>query len=126
MIKIASMIINNRKINIAFDTAAMMATEERFGSVSTVTAAINAESNSLRNRLDFIRICADGGQRHKPTDEGAVDDEWLIHNSAPHEISKLLKLAIENAGVNMSGREPRKEEPVDIVLEELEGKNVQG
>lgn len=126
MIKIDSMVIDSRKINIAFDTAAMVATEERFGNVAKVAEAVNAEANPMRNKLDFIMICAEGGERHKPTNEGSVDDEWLMHHSAPHEINKLLALAIDNAGVNMTGKEKKKDGPVDVVLEELEGKNVQG
>lgn len=126
MIKIDSMVIDNRKINLAFDTAAMMATEERFGSMGGVIEAVNAEDKPLRAKLDFILICAAGGQRHKPMDKGELDEEWMLHHSAPHEMNRLLALAIENASVNMSGKERSKDKPVDVVLEEIEGKNVQG
>lgn len=125
MIKIDSMVIEGRKINLAFDTAAMMATEERFESVANVTEAINADSGALKAKMDLVTICAAGGERHKPTDEGAVDDEWIMHNTCPHELDKLVVMAVNNAVYNMTGKERKKDEPVDVVLEEIEGKNVQ-
>lgn len=125
MVKVASVTVDGRKIDLAFDTRALIDVEERYGSMQAVADAVNG--GKTMEQLELILILARGGDRRKPEDCcGDLTAEWLIDNAAPHEIKALYAAAISNITDNLTGRESAPEAgPVDVTLVELEGKNVQ-
>lgn len=121
MINVYTQVVTGRTIALAFDTQAWLDMEDRFGSLADM-----AESqNMLSTRLDMLVILSRGGARKRP-EASEIDRDWLISSVAPHELLELVGNANRNIADNMAGRETIKnDEPVDVVLEELNAKNAQ-
>lgn len=121
MINVCTKVVAGRTVALAFDTQAWLDMEDRFGSLADM-----AESqNKLSTRLDMLVILSRGGARKRP-EANEIDRDWLIGCVAPHELLELVSNANRNIADNMAGRETIKnDEPVDVVLEELNAKNAQ-
>lgn len=121
MINVCTQVVAGRTVALAFDTQAWLDMEDRFGSLADM-----AESQSkLSTRLDMLVILSRGGARKRP-EASEIDRDWLISCVAPHELLELVGNANRNIADNMAGRETIKnDEPVDVVLEELNAKNAQ-
>ena len=127
MVKVDTVTLHGgRAVPLAFDVAALIELEEKYGSMDGAMDAINAPQHSAQARLDFVMIIARCGEKHAPTGT-PVEDAWLMQHTAPHELAALLREAIRNAGKNLTGNDaPEKKRTVDVTLEELERKNAPG
>ena len=126
MVKVDQITICNRTIPLAFDTAALLAIEKEGSTLGAVIEAIS-EAPHTAARMDLVLRCAACGEKHAATGT-PIDADWLGKHTSPLDLEQLAVAAVGNIMTNMRGEKSgaKKDAPVDVTLEELERKNVEG